>query len=216
MISISCEEFNKLSETGRMAHTLATEFEYIKSCLERGDYDRLFCFGNLSLYGYTNAEVYGLCHDYIPEDRRYDILLRIYTHARSFDGARGHLKEIKKYRPEGCDKELLPLADKSGRITVYRGVFVHDGEKLRPPRLSVSWTVNPSVAHWFASRFPGENERRVYQGTVHLKDVIAYINDRSEEEVILCGGIRNIGEIPVDEQKGAQWRENVRHKGGFG
>lgn len=214
MISMDREAFNKLTETEKMSHTLATEFEYIKNCLKDGDYDRLFRFGNLSLYGYTDSEVYGMCHDYIPEDRRYNILLRIYTHARGFDGIREYLKEIKKYRPEGYDKELLPLADNGGCIAVYRGVLVHDGDKLRPPHLSVSWTVNPDVAQWFASRLPGDNERHVYCGTVHLKDVIAFINDRSEEEVILCGGIRNIGEVPVDARKGMQWRESVRKKGG--
>lgn len=209
MISMDWEEFNRLSEIGKEAHVLATEFEYIKNCLNRGDYDRLFCFGNLSLYGHTDAEVYQMCHDYIPEERRYAILLRIYAHARGFDGIRGYMKEIKKYRPEGYDEELLPFVNKRGHITVYRGIFVHEGEKLRAPHLSISWTVNPAVAHWFASRIPGDYERHVYQGMVRLKDVIAYLNDRGEEEVLLCGGIRNIVEIPVDDQMGAQWRESI-------
>ena len=212
MISMDRDAFEKLSERDKAIHTLITEEEYIKDCLAKGDYEHLFCFGNFSLYGYTDLEAYKLCHDQIPEDKRYHLLLDIYTNARSFKGIKRYLKELKKLRPEGYDKELRPLADKDGFVTIYRGAWVFKGKKLQPADLSYSWTVNEAIAHWFATRFPGDYERHVYRAKIPLKDVIAYLSDRSEEEVIVCGGLRDIEEIPIDAQKGAQWRESIKNE----
>ena len=47
----------------------------------------------------------------------------------------------------------------------------------------LSWTLSKEVAEWFASRF--ENDGEIIEKTVHKTEVIAYFNDRDEEEIVL-------------------------------
>ena len=47
----------------------------------------------------------------------------------------------------------------------------------------LSWTLSKDVAEWFAGRF--ENDGEVIEKVVHKTEVIAYFNDRDEEEIVL-------------------------------
>lgn len=62
-------------------------------------------------------------------------------------------------------------------FTVYRGLQENAQED------GLSWTLSKDVAEWFASRF--ENNGEIIEKTVHKTEVIAYFNDREEEEIIL-------------------------------
>ena len=62
-------------------------------------------------------------------------------------------------------------------FTVYRGLQENAQED------GLSWTLSKEVAEWFASRF--ENDGEIIEKTVHKTEVIAYFNDRDEEEVVL-------------------------------
>lgn len=62
-------------------------------------------------------------------------------------------------------------------FVVYRGLQENAQED------GLSWTLSKDVAEWFASRF--ENDGEIIEKTVHKSEVIAYFNDRDEEEVVL-------------------------------
>lgn len=63
------------------------------------------------------------------------------------------------------------------QVTVYRGM--QPGESVK----GFSWSLDLSTAEWFSKRF--SNDGKVYSTVVNKKDIIAYINSRAEQEVIL-------------------------------
>ena len=62
-------------------------------------------------------------------------------------------------------------------FTVYRGLQENAQED------GLSWTLSKDVAEWFANRF--DNEGEIIEKVIHKSEVIAYFNDRDEEEVVL-------------------------------
>lgn len=62
-------------------------------------------------------------------------------------------------------------------FTVYRGLQENAQED------GLSWTLSKDVAEWFANRF--DNEGKIIEKVIHKSEVIAYFNDRDEEEIVL-------------------------------
>jgi len=82
-----------------------------------------------------------------------------------------------------ADKHVLMTDDDyeiynalSETIIVYRGC-----KNLRQAK-SISWTTDKNTAEFFANRF---TKGKVYQATISKDNIIAYINDRNEHEIIL-------------------------------
>ncbi|MEG1724871.1 MAG: HD domain-containing protein [Anaerovoracaceae bacterium] len=65
-------------------------------------------------------------------------------------------------------------------LTVYRGI----GDKSSNEKEGYSWTLNENQAYFFACRHSSTNVR-VVQGSVKKMDVIEYITDRGEDEVLI-------------------------------
>ena len=65
-------------------------------------------------------------------------------------------------------------------LTIYRGV----GSKSSETEKAYSWTLNISIAMFFATRFSDKNPV-VYEGKVDISDVIDFIEDRGEEEILI-------------------------------
>ncbi|WP_165063100.1 hypothetical protein [Adlercreutzia sp. ZJ154] len=73
-------------------------------------------------------------------------------------------------------------------IAVYRGDYadaLEDDIEFAP-----SWTLSIDVARFFRNR-KGENGK-VYKGYISPSDVIAYIDDREEKEVIQFGSVYSV------------------------
>ena len=93
--------------------------------------------------------------------------------------------------------ELISLLDEEGYLTVYHG---HCTKTLHKNN---SWTIDPEIAKWFGQRNAFIAKYRsnpilesidyfVVTGKVHITDVIAYITDRSEAEiVVLSKNVKN-------------------------
>ena len=62
-------------------------------------------------------------------------------------------------------------------ITVYRGI------QKDATTNALSWTLDKNVAKWFANRF--NNNGTVVEATINKKYVFAYLNGRSEKEIVL-------------------------------
>lgn len=69
------------------------------------------------------------------------------------------------------------VSDLSGVVTIYRGV---GSEKYRD---GISWTLDREKAEWFATRFTEDGV--VYSAKVKSNDILYYISDRGEKEVIV-------------------------------
>ena len=64
-------------------------------------------------------------------------------------------------------------------LTVYRGVTEYNADNVK----ALSWTLDRSVAEWFATRF-GESGT-VYQAQISRDHIYAYFGNRNEDEVIV-------------------------------
>lgn len=62
-------------------------------------------------------------------------------------------------------------------VTIYQGV---GSEKYLD---GISWTLAKSKAEWFATRFTDNGI--VYSAKVKSKDILYYISERGEEEIIV-------------------------------
>lgn len=73
--------------------------------------------------------------------------------------------------------DIYDLSD-NNTVTIYRGVKVNNYRGL-------SWTVDKSVAEWFARRFGHDGDKcYVFTGTINKKDIIALFSSRNEKEVV--------------------------------
>jgi len=71
----------------------------------------------------------------------------------------------------------------SGPFTLYRGVA---GKTERARRVrGISWTGTLAKAAWFADRGWGLANPEVYRCVIEAKHVLAYVNDREEDEYIV-------------------------------
>lgn len=63
-------------------------------------------------------------------------------------------------------------------VTIYRGVKVNNYRGL-------SWTIDKSVAEWFARRFRHNGDKcYVFVGSINKKDILALFSSRNEKEVV--------------------------------
>lgn len=62
-------------------------------------------------------------------------------------------------------------------FTVYRGLMRNASYK------ALSWTLDRNVAKWFSNRF--NNEGKIYKATCKKKDVLAYVPNRNEKEIVV-------------------------------
>lgn len=94
------------------------------------------------------------------------------------------INKVRKYNQSDTvnNPELTKLLDDDGYLTVYHG---HCKKTLRN---SNSWTIKKEVAAWFGNRNALLNKQPEYYivtAKVLLKDIITYIPDRNEFEVVV-------------------------------
>lgn len=74
-------------------------------------------------------------------------------------------------------KQLKKQIDKDGYITVYRGFNDYSREDGN------SYTLSRNIAIWYSMRF-SENVCYVNKYKIHIEDVLAFITDRNEAEIV--------------------------------
>lgn len=70
--------------------------------------------------------------------------------------------------------------DENDYVTIYRG----EGSKSTDVKDALSWTLDLKTAYFFKNRFTNEGGK-LYKATIKLKDILAYIANRNEEEIIV-------------------------------
>lgn len=76
------------------------------------------------------------------------------------------------------EEELKVYNNLPEQVTIYRGV--RDKRWLR----ELSWTLDYKQAEWFATRFDSETSI-VYEVTIPKREILTFINDRDEQEIII-------------------------------
>lgn len=118
----------------------------------------------------------------IPKEIKYQVFEAVYF---SLDYGFEYIKDniyeqVKALKPKNIEKNLEGKLDRDGRLTIYRGVTDNSTNTYK----ANSWTASLSVAAQFATSFNCEKPI-VYKAKVETKDIIAYIKDRREEEIVV-------------------------------
>lgn len=119
----------------------------------------------LTLFKYTNQYM-------SPEDFKEVLLF-------SWIMVEHPLKDINVTKSEMISwfRKVGYVSNLSGVVTIFRGV---GSEKYSD---GISWTLSKSKAEWFATRFTDNGI--IYSAKVKSKDILYYISERGEEEIIV-------------------------------
>lgn len=125
----------------------------------------------------------------IPDDQKYDVFTDLYV--RSEYGFQSFPLEIIK----DCFKKRLlskdwktrmkkfqkeTKLDSDGLLTIYRGENSDSAKKDD----AFSWTLSKKTAKFFSERF-NKGTGKIIQKTIKLDEVIDYLDDRGESEIIV-------------------------------
>lgn len=64
-------------------------------------------------------------------------------------------------------------------LTIYRGVSPHRA------KFGLSWTADQNIAMWFKKRYEGGSQGQLLTAVISKKHVLAYIDERNEQELIV-------------------------------
>jgi hypothetical protein len=154
----------------------------INELTARKEYEHLFQIMDKKILIPTFIEMY----DEIPDKDKYDIFVNLYV--RSEYGFHKFPKEIildcfsKRNLSESWKEDMEKLKKKikgKDKITVYRGIGALSTEEDS----AFSWTLSKKTAKFFADRF-GSNGK-VIKREISPEDVIDYLDNRGENEIIL-------------------------------
>lgn len=119
---------------------------------------------------------------------------QIWSMLENNDSTDAETKEIMLKWLLAADKDIImdkndlkAYNDLPEQVIAYRGV--QPGEPVK----GFSWSLNLNTAQWFSKRFSDEGQ--VYSATINKSDVIAYINSRDEQEIIV--NYKNISEPTI-------------------
>lgn len=133
----------------------------------------------------------------IPDSMKYDFAIQAYIHhGDSIPAVRKAVRQCRKYgRPE------LPK-DLQGKeqITIYRA----GEEPLEKSKYRISWTTDRKIADFFLNEYLNKHARYLYRGQIRAADIIAYVDDREEKEVLQYRKVFDIEDITHTAQGGSQ------------
>lgn len=118
-----------------------------------------------------------LYYDVMPNEFRRDFVVQCYmSHGDSFSPCRKALKKL----PKNGIYELPVRYREKEFITVYRA----GEEPLSTAPYRLSWSLSKKVAEWFLDKYIGKHAQYLYSAKIRPCDVIAYTNERKEQEVL--------------------------------
>ena len=158
---------------------------------EKGDYEQYFLYFDKHYVLEAMLERW----NELLDKYKYEIFCSVYSRIENgFDTIPDEIfEEVAWLRPELPAELLEKIRD--GKI--YRG----DVKERDHPIESTSWTISLKVAEFFSNRFANTFEQTpvVWCGKVDPENVLAYITDRDEEEIVVKRGtVTDILEVPND------------------
>lgn len=146
--------------------------------LNKQDYTNLFSF---IFHKAVLLQNFKYLFPVIPKEDRFNIFIK------------AHIKS--EYGFEDITEDLLCKLIKEKPLTGIYSIpeiwlneselIIYRGHTERSPNIKNSyvWTLKKSVAEWFSNRF--DTNGVVYKAKISPRDVIAYIKDRNEHEIIV-------------------------------
>ena len=117
------------------------------------------------------------------------------------DNLFNHKEEIKKLFKKGWIKgeemqtveSLKFIQELPKKVTIYRGMTL---EEKRSGDFGISWTLNRDIATFFAHEYDRnfathQKEKTVHSLRINKSDIIAYFNERNEDEILYLGDRNN-------------------------
>lgn len=154
---------------------------YIQQKLEKfadiGDFEGYFTLLPKSEHFIKYKELF----DKIKPNQKYKIFRQIWTLNEGGFDIELYKQTIKfkhKRSKNVMKRKLNLLADTDGYLTIFRGINDYNNPD------GFSWTINQEKALWFSTRF-GCERGYVLKAYAHVDDVIDFIVDRNESEVIV-------------------------------
>jgi hypothetical protein len=104
---------------------------------------------------------------------------------------RKYVRQARKYAP--IEKRIPPELQKKSVVEIYRA----GDEPIELAKYRISWTTDLKVAQWFYDRalLCGQSPRHLYRGSIKPNQIIWYIDDREEREIMQYGSVHDISEI---------------------
>jgi len=144
----------------------------------------------------TAAMLLSCCKNVAPKEVLCKIALYHYIHHGDyFPIIRKYVRMALPYRSKDWRDNLPESVRELKTFVVYRA----GNEPIEKAKYSISWTLLPDVAEWFAARhehYHPDEKRHLYRATISADKVIAYINERYEFEIVQYRNVKNIEEIP--------------------
>lgn len=146
---------------------------HMNKLIAKQEYTRVFAFLDKKL----RIHFFNKWYDRIPKDQILEIFKEVYT--LSEYGFNTFNKDILKDIQELSKSELEDLDDV---VEIYRG----QTPESQNYDVAYSWTLSKKTAKYFANRF--NSKGKIFKGKANKKDIIAYIKDRDEEELLIMPG----------------------------
>lgn len=155
--------------------------QHHKECFDKKDYRRLFCIIDKPF----RLEWFKKLYNDIPQKDKLEIFKGIYSSMEyGFkEISNNMLKEL--YKNYNFDRSKF-----DDIVIIYRG----EASKSNSYKNAYSWSLDLETAMWFANRF--NSNGKVYKGKVKKENILDYITDRDEDEIlVLSENIFDIEEI---------------------
>ena len=162
----------------------------IEQHAQAGEWDKVCSI--IRLRPFIMELAFDLYYDRLPDNMKYEFVTDLYTHHGDHcPNIRKALTEVRKYG----SPELPDWMKDRDVITIYRG-----GSSKRPITDGISWSTSKDVAEFFANRRAVRHgiKCHVYEAKIRPTDIIAYTNDREEEEVMQYRSVFDVREVPFE------------------
>lgn len=156
-----------------------TQTKVHKDWILKGEFESLFSFIDTRIL----FKVYKDLFEQIPNEKKFDIFIDVYVLAEYGFGEfldRNFIEEVLKYKNNNRHN-IENIRKHNKYINIYRG-SASNSSKIED---AYSWTTNINTALFFATRFNQTDDSSLYKASVHMDDIIDYIEDRGENEVLV-------------------------------
>lgn len=168
--------------------------DFIITTQRWNDLDALFA--DCSLYGSCWIQkAFMKCREFIPKDELYRITTAVYRR-NGYDFPVWAITELMDIRPHDYLSELPYEFWDTDPITIYRASLTKP-KHMDTVSSELSWTLDPMSAKktWEYRTYQQHEYCYVYEAQIFKKDIIAYMPEMNEHEILQHGAVFDIREI---------------------
>lgn len=150
--------------------------------------------------GYNAEDLISVYYDFIPDDKKWNIVTDAYTHSMRDRFPISALIRCKKHRPDDYLDKLPEQYSNQPYIAIYRASMTTNVKELRK---EISWTIDYNTAIFFAQinklRYPNRTSI-IYKAEIRPCDIICFETGRAESEIMQHCSVKNIEAVEIIEQ----------------